>query len=193
MIIVDLWLLSHPAALGSNRGTLAKCEEWRDRNPLGRPAEEYKIERVACCGCCGTSDLGNGVDSIATYPNGSVRCSRHHGRNPCAIEGCARTRAAPISSNGFPWHADDMTLCSDHWRRYVPARSRIRRAYNSFFREAKRHSWDYRGKTGRKPRLEYRFRQFWKKLVAQARRRATEGHIDEAAICRLMGWDAPGG
>jgi len=133
------------------------------------------------CTVCGRAQLnGSPTDAITSYPNGAIRCGDHHGRNPCAIEGCKRTRAAPMASNGFHHHADDKTLCADHWRRFVPPRSRMRRAYHAHFRRAKRQGWTDRNREA--------FWRFWDQLVRLARLRATEGHIDKAEIDRLMGW-----
>lgn len=191
MIVLDLWRLSHPdAPVAANRGTLAQCEEWRGRDPMRTGGEGYVIERVPACGCCGRAELnGSMSDSITTYANGATRCSDHHGRNPCAIEGCKRTRAAPTYDNGEPFHADDQTLCAEHWKRYVPPRGLRRTTYHGFFRQAKKHGWGWKGHDGKSPRLDWRFRRFWDLLVRQARRRSQEGHVDMAEINRLMGWE----
>lgn len=134
------------------------------------------------CGCCGRHTLnGSMSDCLTTYANGAIRCSDHYGRNPCAIEGCKRTREAPAGTNGFPYHADDQILCREHWRAYVPPRSRLRRAYHAHFRRAKRQGWTYRNKRA--------FWRFWESLVKTARRRAGEGFIDETEINHIMGWE----
>lgn len=195
MIVLDLWRISHPDAPGAaSEGTLAQCEEWRARDPMRTGGDGYVIERVRACGCCGRHTLnGSMSDSITTYSNGATRCSDHHGRNPCAIEGCRRTRAAAVYTSGqlqgHPYHADDQTFCAEHWKRYVPPRSRMRRAYNRYFAQAKRHGWGWKGKDGRSARLDWRFSRFWDSLVKVARRRAQEGHLDMAEINRLMGWE----
>lgn len=122
------------------------------------------------CGCCG--------EPSHTWTRGSIlwaRCGKHENRNPCAIEGCTRTHAAPDGR-----HADDQWICSDHWRAYVPPRSKLRRAYHAHFRRAKRQGWTDRNKRA--------FWRFWESLVKTARRRAGEGFIDEAEINRIMGW-----
>lgn len=144
---------------------------------------------AAGCGCCGAAQLGPGVESLCEWPDGLIRCGKHYDRNPCAVEGCRRTRAAPTDGDGFPCVADDQFICADHWRRYVPPGSRVRRAYLAFHRQAKRHGWGWKGKRGQSARLDWRYRRFWDQLVAMIRRRSTEGHIDEAAISQLMGWD----
>jgi hypothetical protein len=100
----------------------------------------------------------------------------HTKRNPCAIEGCTRTTAAPGGAL-----ADDQWLCATHWRAHVPPRSAARRAYHRFFRQAKRHGWD--------DALLLRFDRFWAAMVTRARRGADEGRIDVAAIDKLFGWD----
>lgn len=123
------------------------------------------------CACCGSPDTIKHATGLA-WP---YRCERHRTRNPCAVEGCSRTREAPTH-----FLADDQTICADHWRRYVPPRSRARRAYHAHFRRAKKLGWgDGRNKA---------FWRFWSTLVQMVRRRADAGHLDEAEINRLMGW-----
>lgn len=169
----------------------------RARNPdaIGRLIAEYywdrslfSIVRAPVCACCGDWD-------VVRHENGGLspyRCAKHRLHNPCVIEGCTRVRAAPLSSAGTPVLANNQTFCSEHWRRYVPPRSPARLAYHRFWRIAKRqatpdnpHGWTMA--------LDRRFQRFWRGLVQRARRRATEGHIDEAAIMREFGWDEPGG
>lgn len=134
------------------------------------------------CGCCGRAQLnGSMSDCITEYPNGAIRCADHHDRNACAIAGCKRTHPAPELDSGGLYIADGQWLCPDHWRRYVPPRSRMRRAYHAHFRRAKRQGWTEANKRA--------FWRFWDQLVRLARMRSTEGHIDKAAIDRLMGWD----
>lgn len=121
------------------------------------------------CGCCG--------DPAMTWIRGRwARCRKHQERNPCAIEGCRRTRVAP---NGYL--GDDLHICHAHWNRLVPKGSRARRAYLARLRRGRRLQWA--------GELAAEFDRLWFAIVRQARRRATEGHIDEAEIARLMGWD----
>lgn len=93
-------------------------------------------------------------------------------RIKCAIEGCKRT------SGGEP---GQQWICSVHWRRYCPPRSRRRRAYLAFFRKAKRFGWD--------ADLRERFWRFWETLVRNANAKEAGGAIDKAEISRLFGWD----
>lgn len=175
MITRDLWKLSHPdAPIAASYGTKARCEDWRDRQTW-RPAGSHKLERVDSCQCCGAAHVPSEAASLTTWGNGQTRCAKHHDRNPCAIEGCART----TSADGHL--ASDQWLCGEHWRRFVPPRSLRRRAYHAFFRQAKRHGWT--------PELRRQFWRFWDTLVANARAKATGGYIDEQAINRLFGWE----
>jgi hypothetical protein len=184
MIVIDYCRLSHPdVPMAASYGSRAMCEEWRGRMPVfaGRTRESYLIEPVSHCGCCGA--IMPYAGSLVTWPDGATRCSKHHDRNPCAIEGCRRTAAADGR------YGDDQWLCGEHWRRYVPPRGLRRTTYLWFFRQARKHGWGWKGPDGKSARLDWRFHRYWDVLVRQARRRAKEGHIDEAAINRLMGWD----
>jgi hypothetical protein len=110
-----------------------------------------------------------------------ARCDAHAGRNPCAIEGCRRSTSAPEDGT----LSLDQCICGTHWRLLVPIGSARRRAYHAHFRRAKRHGWT--------PRRIEQFNRFWDSLIASARRRSGEGHIDKASIDRLFGWDQPQG
>jgi hypothetical protein len=119
---------------------------------------------VSSCRCCGERAAPN------------LRCAKHQGRNPCAIDGCRRTTSAPRGRL-----ADDSWMCGEHWRRYVPPHSKVRRAYHRFWRTAKKTGWT--------PELVRRFNRFWDGLVTRARRASTDGRIDIAEINQLFGWD----
>jgi hypothetical protein len=106
-----------------------------------------------------------------------ARCERHEKRNPCAIEGCTRSTSAPESGRLF----DSGWMCSEHWRRYVPPRSARRRAYNRFWRDAKKRGWTQDSIA--------RFYRFWDTLIASARARDAVGGPDVAEINRIMGWE----
>lgn len=138
--------------------------------------DAWVLEDVEACGCCGRPAI-----PPMQGQTGPFRCARHVDRNPCAIEGCRRTRAAASGLSGLEL-ADDRFLCAEHWRRYVPPRSRMRRAYARHLSLGKRFGWPHERRA--------RFGRFWDTLVAVARRRATEGRVDEAAIAAMFGWDA---
>jgi hypothetical protein len=155
------------AARGEARFTAGSYLGERD----GWEPGQFSLVPAPVCGCCGEG-------RVVRHRNGCwspYRCEKHAGRNPCAIEDCTRTTAAPDGQL-----ANNQYLCGEHWRRFVPPRSRLRRAYNAFFRRAKRHGWD--------EDLKRRFWRFWNAVIRQARRRATEGHLDETAINKMFGW-----
>jgi len=167
-------LVANPFAadLVANRescGRFLTSEGWRE------VADQFEVVPGPGCACCGER-----WRTMYSAVDGSYRCEKHLGRNPCAIEGCKRTCAAEGRYGSDQW------LCSEHWRRFVPPHSPMRRAYHRFFREAKKHGW---GRRGRGVRLDYRFRLFWTALVRRARRAATEGHLDETEINRMFGWE----
>ncbi len=144
----------------------------------------FRIVPAPSCGCCGSNWWRDGwgdsgplrlmVDA-SQVENRTWRCEKHVERNPCAIEGCRRTTAAPESGR----LGSDQWLCGEHWRRFVPPRSLRRRAYHAYFRRAKREGWS--------PPLRRKFWRFWDSLVASARSRAAGGHIDKGEIERLFG------
>jgi hypothetical protein len=136
------------------------------------------------CACCGEVEVVRHDGHLSPY-----RCAKHLDRNPCAIEGCQRTSAAPKHTDGKAYLANNQAFCGEHWKRYVPPSSRLRTTYHWFFRQAKRHGWGWKGTTGKSARLDWRFRRYWDNLVATARRRSQEGHVDMGEINRLMGWD----
>lgn len=184
MITRDLWKLYDPAnPVAASYGRRERCEEWRkSRLYDGRPAEAWLIERVPCCACCGAdfSDVRERNGSITEWPNGQVRCDRHHDRNPCIVEGCGRTVSATCE-DGVTRIADDQAICGQHWRRFVPPRSRARRAYNAHWRRGKKLGWS--------PKRTRAFDRFWDTLVIMVRRRAEGGFLDEREISSLFGWD----
>lgn len=97
----------------------------------------------------------------------------------CSIEGCIRETSRPTQ----------VWICSVHWKRYCPPHSRRRRAYLSFFRQAKRHGWHWRGPTGRGPTLDARFWQFWSALVRLANTVEKGDRFDMTEVNKLFGWD----
>lgn len=153
-----LSITSHPTTRERAEAMIA---ERQVRGLVGR----YAIIKIPSCRCCGEP----------AWPN--LRCSKHQDRNPCAVEGCKKTARA-LPNFGLSDHSE---ICADHWRRFVPARSKLRRAYHRHFARAKRYGWT--------PESAAAFRRFWGLLVGRVRRQATEGTIDEAEIARLFGWD----
>lgn len=129
------------------------------------------ITAAQSCQCCGAP---YGETGDTQWANGQVRCRRHYGRNPCAIEGCTRT----TSADGY--YADNDWLCGEHWRRFVPPRSKYRRHYHALHRRGKRLDWPMP--------LRRQYWRYWTMLVRRARRLAAEGTLDVNEINRVMGW-----
>lgn len=138
-----------------------------DRYVARRPASTFTLEAVPSCRVCGEP----------AWPN--LRCTKHQDRNPCAAEGCRRTRAAHGSLR------DDASLCGEHWRAFVPPGSPGRRAFNRLARLAKQMGYK---RTDRWPdELEARWWRLWAGVIRRVRR-AADGHIDQAEIERMFGW-----
>jgi hypothetical protein len=145
--------------------------------------EAVIIMPAPCCACCGEklSRMPGAPQLVCVTPGRdpakwTYRCPKHRDRNPCLVEGCSRTRAA----NGH--FSNSLDICGEHWRRYVPRGSRLRKTYLAHHRRAKRLG-------GWTPELRRKFWRFWDQLVEIVRRRSEEGHIDEAEINRIMGWN----
>jgi hypothetical protein len=153
-----------------------RLDEGRQRvaSAQGVPVDmviDYPQPRCRCC--------GNPVDVSSDIVH--VRCHKHRDKNPCAVEGCERTRVA----NGR-LHDGRHFLCRDHWRVACPPKSKWRQAYNRFFRTAKKLGLS---RTERWPEnLERRYWRYFGGLVARARRMAA-GDLDMAEINKLFGWD----
>lgn len=133
--------------------------------------------RCECCGDAASIWYGRNGDRLR-HP----RCHKHHDRNPCAIEGCCRTTAA------CGRYGNDQFLCSEHWRRYCPPGSPLRRTYHRFFRLAKKQRTP-QNPDGWDDALKRRFWRFWDVLIKRSRQQSTEGRIDIAEINRLFGWE----
>lgn len=199
MISREIFRLTHQDIPGAAmHGSQGDCERWRDNMiaggarftlwyltvasvPKDMDVAAFKIEPAPRCQCCGEFSIWEHNESLTTWENGQTRCARHHDRNPCAIDGCKRTTAATVDGRGHPIIEADRWLCGEHWRRYVPPRSRLRRLYHAHFRRGKREGWTMK--------RNRQFNRFWGFLVRVARKRHEGGFIDETEIARLMGWD----
>ena len=144
--------------------TREQGEQWV---PGGRQGTFF-LTPVPSCRCCGQPAWEN------------LRCTKHQDRNPCAAEGCSRTRKAP---GGYL--TDDASLCGEHWKAFVPPGSPARRAFNRLARVAKKAG--YRRTDVWPPELERRWWLLWRGVIRRVRR-GDEGHIDHAAIQRMFGW-----
>jgi len=134
---------------------------------------------IANCRVCGKPAFNH--HDRADTP-GTWRCRKHAKSNPCAIEGCSRSRKADgILHDGRYW------VCATHWRIVCPPRSAERREYLRFFRIAKRIGLD---QNDRWPEpLERRFWRYFAGLVRRGRQRCS-GDMDMTEINRMFGWDA---
>jgi len=136
--------------------------------------DEYEWDLAPACRCCGEELIYAEGERPSSRQH--WRCERHKGRNPCAIDDCTKTHAAPTSGE----LADHDWMCPVHWRRYVPPHSARRRAYHAFWRKAQKEGWH--------PDLRRRFWRFWEALVRSARAKHSAGGVDMAEINRIMGW-----
>jgi hypothetical protein len=147
--------------------------KFMDREGWDLVADQFESVPHPGCGCCGASDiLWSWVlpDKRRIY-----RCEKHKERNPCAVDGCMRTRAVHGGRIG-----DDQCICAEHWRMFVPPGSRLRRAYLRFFRIEKKTGWTMA--------LERRYQRFWCGLVRRVRA-GSAGDLDMKEINAMFGWE----
>lgn len=158
---------SHLTQPAMTRAQAAKWLAAVRRWPRGLRYTGWYTVPVPSCRVCGEPAWAN------------LRCTKHQDRNPCAAEGCRRTRAAHGQLR------DDASLCGEHWRAFVPPGSPTRRAFNRLAALAKRLGYK---RTDRWPdELEDRWWRLWRGVMRRVRRGA-EGHIDEQAIRAMFGW-----
>lgn len=133
---------------------------------------------IAQCRVCGLGLMHYEFDKHLPH---TWRCSKHVDKNPCAVDGCSRSKGAKGHL-----HNGDYWLCRDHWRMACPPGSKWRRTYLRFWKIAKKMGC---GDDERWPEeLERRFWRYFGGLVARARRMAA-GDLDMAEINKLFGWD----
>lgn len=123
------------------------------------------------CACCGKHPHQANLALVEPGPPKQWRCEQHIGRNPCAIEGCGRTREGnrPALTS---W------LCGAHWRR-VSARSKL--VYKRIWRLQKKSG-------GWTDILNHRYWRIWGAIILEAQRNA-RGDVDMKAVSELFGWD----
>jgi hypothetical protein len=149
-------------------GTMPRADAERAIEARRVAGQLFTMTPVPTCRCCGEPAWEN------------LRCTKHQDRNPCAVEGCTRTRKA----NGYL--SVDSSLCGEHWKAFVPPGSPIRRAFNRLARLARKMGYK---RTDRwPPELERRWWLIWFGVIRRVRR-GDEGHVDQAAIHRMFGWD----
>lgn len=139
---------------------LSLSAEW----PYGR--RHVQILYALVCNCCGAVE---GVSVVAGPPT-QGRCEQHVGRNPCAIEGCRRTREGTRP-------ALDSWLCGAHWRQVSRQSKRV---YARIWRLQKKSG-------GWTDLLRQRHWRVWGAIVLEARR-AARGDVDMKEVGELFGW-----
>lgn len=146
-------------------GRFLQGEEW------STVADQFEVVAGPGCGVCGTRH-----GTMWGY-EGQWRCDKHRDRNPCAVEGCRRTRKAPASGI----LSSDDHLCGEHWRALCPPGSTLRRIYNRLWRlQKRRKKWT--------PDLERRYWITWRRIVRNARS-GSAGDIDMNEINKMFGWE----
>lgn len=144
-------------------------------------SEPYRVNgmKFAQCRVCGQSAMAMEFDR--EFPE-TWRCFKHRRRNPCAIEGCTRSRDAGEGA----LNAGHYWVCGEHWKIVCPPNSKERRTYLRFFRIAKKMG---REEGMRWPvSLENRYWRFWHGLIRRGRKKCA-GDLDMTEINRLFGWD----
>lgn len=167
-----------PTSIGLFTGEEAASLASRPPKAEQRPSAPVSVMAAPRCACCGADEHRA---QMFRFRGGIWRCVKHKDRNPCVADGCQRTRAA----NGHP--SNESHICGDHWKRYVPPRSPERRAILRLVRLAKKAG--YRRTDRWSDDLEARYWRTWRGVVRRVRARSTAGHLDEAAINRMFGWD----
>jgi hypothetical protein len=118
--------------------------------------EDMVVRLVRCpaCECCGANPWGRDRTRrpVTRVADGTWRCERHVGRNPCIAEGCGKTRAGkrPSSNNA---------ICGFHWKMVRPRLKRIDRAL--WKRHKKLGGWT--------DRLTDIYWRNWERIIADVR------------------------
>lgn len=159
-----------------------QASRWDNRLPIGRligepcwDVDQFEVVLAPVCACCGDSEPQRHANGFWS----PYRCWAHADKNPCAIEGCTRTRGAKGRLDNSIW------LCREHWRTFCPPRSLRRRTFLSFFRKARKMG--FKDNDRWPDELEERYWEFWRRLIANARHKAKGGNLDLAQIERLFG------
>jgi hypothetical protein len=174
----EVWAVNGESPLFG--ATEARCRAWVEQRP---DAEQFEVKRAPACSCCGainTIGIRMDVVRVAARAAGPIyRCAKHRESNPCAVDGCDRTRGAAR------YHDDRLFLCVEHWKLACPPRSPARAVYNRLFRLQRALT----GKNGAWPQeLDNRYWRVWGAIVRRARSE-TAGDVDMTEINKLFGWD----
>lgn len=129
------------------------------------------LEPAAVCAVCGKHQFLADLTLVTEGPPRQHRCERHVGRNPCAVDGCIRTRAGDRPALG-------LHLCGRHWR-LVPREMRL--VHNRIWRLVRKSS-------GWTDLLLARYWRTWWRICRAANERA-RGDVDMLEVSKLFGWD----
>lgn len=179
----EYWLTYSPDALEADMFGGPDIERFKQNRNYSVDWSAARIVPEPICACCGQAPIlwrvNRGLMLVVPHVDPTrrqYRCSRHAESNPCAVEGCKRTRRKhdAFSSESF--------LCARHYRMACPPGSPSRRVINRLFRLArKRGGWET---------LNSRYWRVWTAIVSRARSLA-RGDLDMTEINKLFGWDEP--
>jgi hypothetical protein len=157
-----LWHVRIPAIMSFDWSPDDGFRRWRNVDPGVYEMVVRKVRRQAC-ECCGANPYRfdwKPRRPIQEVEDGTWRCEKHVGRNPCAIEGCGKTRASRRPRS-------DYYLCGAHWK-MVPHRLKL--VYQRLWRLAKanarRRIGDEQGFT---EQLNDRYWRNWRRIIDQTR------------------------
>jgi hypothetical protein len=158
-----LWSVRIPVSVSHEWSAEHDMRRWRAADPIFYEMIVRKARRP-CCECCGGNPWGYGPRrrwvKIQEVDDGTWRCEKHLGRNPCAIEGCGKTRA-----NRRP--SSDDHLCGAHWKFTPQVRKLI---YRKLWRLAKKNARKGIGdRQGFTPELNARYWRNWHRLIQETR------------------------
>lgn len=125
-----LWAIKLPSILISTRWPI----RWEGTCDAVVSDRFVRKVRTPACECCGGNPWGRDRPrrTVQKVADGTWRCEKHIGRNPCFVEGCGKTRAAKRPSS-------EDCICGAHWR-LVPLR--LKQRDRRIWKHVRRHGWD---------------------------------------------------
>lgn len=126
-----LWAIKLPSILISSRWPI----RWEGTCDAVVSDRFVRKVRMPACECCGGNPWGfrdRPRRTLQKVADGTWRCERHVGRNPCFVEGCGKTRAGKKPSS-------EDVICGAHWR-ITPLR--LKQRDRRIWKHVRRHGWD---------------------------------------------------
>lgn len=158
----NLWHVRIPVIMVFDWSEADGRRRWKSADPGFYEMFVRKVRRPAC-ECCGANPYRFDMKprrALHEVADGTWRCEKHVGRNPCAIEGCGKTRA-----NRHP--SSDDHLCGTHWK-MTPYR--FKAIYRRIWREAKRNVRKHIGdRQGFTEQLNARYWRNWHRVIRETR------------------------